>query len=92
MATARGLFGQHLGEQPGRRSGGHHLCGGKWGAAPVLTVAQLAELGVNVSAFTAFNTLHDGETFTRIEHYIPDASSRFDFASQRLNMRIPQAR
>ncbi|MDO7785495.1 FimD/PapC N-terminal domain-containing protein, partial [Escherichia coli] len=32
---------------------------------PVLTVAQLAELGVNVSAFTAFNTLHDGETFTR---------------------------
>ncbi|VEC81586.1 P pilus assembly protein, porin PapC [Raoultella ornithinolytica] len=58
---------------------------------PVLTVAQLAELGVNVSAFTAFNTLHDGETFTRIEHYIPDASSRFDFASQRLNMRIPQA-
>jgi outer membrane usher protein len=48
---------------------------------PVLTVAQLAELGVNVSAFTAFNTLHDGETFTRIEHYIPDASSRFDFAT-----------
>lgn len=58
---------------------------------PQLTPAQLAEYGVNVSAFPAFNTLHDGERFTRIEHYIPDASSRFDFATQRLNLSIPQA-
>ncbi|ROS22885.1 outer membrane usher protein [Raoultella terrigena] len=58
---------------------------------PVLTAAQLAEFGVNVSAFSSFNTLRDGETFTRIERYIPDASSRFDFASQRLNLSIPQA-
>lgn len=56
-----------------------------------LTPAQLAEYGVNVSAFPAFNTLHEGETFTRIERYIPDASSRFDFATQRLNLSIPQA-
>lgn len=58
---------------------------------PVLTVAQLTDFGVNVSAFSAFNTLHEGETFTRIEHYIPDASSHFDFATQRLNISIPQA-
>lgn len=58
---------------------------------PVLTVAQLAEYGVNVSAFPAFNPLHEGETFTRIERYLPDASSRFDFATQRLNLSIPQA-
>ena len=58
---------------------------------PQLTPAQLAEYGINVSAFPAFNTLHEGEPFTRIERYIPDASSRFDFATQRLNLSIPQA-
>lgn len=58
---------------------------------PQLTPAQLAEYGVNVSAFPAFNTLHEGEPFTRIERYIPDASSRFDFATQRLYLSIPQA-
>ncbi len=58
---------------------------------PQLTPAQLAEYGVNVSAFPAFNSLHEGEPFTRIERYIPDASSRFDFATQRLNLSIPQA-
>lgn len=57
---------------------------------PQLTPAQLAEYGVNVSAFPAFNTLHEGEPFTRIERYIPDASSRFDFATQRLYLSIPQ--
>lgn len=35
--------------------------------------------GVNVSAFPAFQALHEGETFTRIEKFIPDASSRFSF-------------
>jgi hypothetical protein len=31
------------------------------------------------------------ETFTRIEKFIPDASSRFTFANQRLTLSIPQA-
>jgi outer membrane usher protein len=31
--------------------------------APQLTPAQLAEYGVNVSAFPAFNTLHEGELY-----------------------------
>ncbi|WP_408639700.1 fimbria/pilus outer membrane usher protein [Dryocola boscaweniae] len=58
---------------------------------PVLTPAQLAEFGVNVSAFSSFNQLHEGESFTRIERYIPDASSKFDFIGQRLVLSIPQA-
>ena len=58
---------------------------------PVLTPGQLADYGVNVSAFPAFQTLHEGETFTRIEKFIPDASSRFTFANQRLTLSIPQA-
>ncbi|MCS5873033.1 FimD/PapC N-terminal domain-containing protein [Klebsiella pneumoniae subsp. pneumoniae] len=57
----------------------------------VLTPGQLAEYGVNVSAFPAFQALHEGETFTRIEKFIPDASSRFSFANQRLTLSIPQA-
>ncbi|WP_087607147.1 fimbria/pilus outer membrane usher protein [Klebsiella pneumoniae] len=58
---------------------------------PVLTPGQLAEYGVNVSAFPAFQALHEGETFNRIEKFIPDASSRFSFANQRLTLSIPQA-
>lgn len=58
---------------------------------PVLTEAQLAEYGVNVSAFAAFKQLHDGETFTQVGRYIPDAASKFDFGEQRLNLSIPQA-
>lgn len=58
---------------------------------PVLTTAQLAEYGVNVSAFAAFEPLKEGETFTRIERYIPNARSRFDFSTQRLDLSIPQA-
>lgn len=48
--------------------------------------------GVNVSAFPAFQALHEGETFTRIEKFIPDASSRFSFANQRLTLSIPRRR
>lgn len=58
---------------------------------PRLTPAQLAEYGVNISAFPTFNTLHEGETLTHIERFIPDASSQFDFVEQRLNLSIPQA-
>ena len=58
---------------------------------PQLTPAQLAEYGVNVSASSAFPSLHEGQAFTHIERYIPDASNRFDFADQRLILSIPQA-
>ena len=40
----------------------------------------------------ALSGLHrPDETLTHIERFIPDASSHFDFASQRLNLSIPQA-
>ncbi|MFH0473458.1 fimbria/pilus outer membrane usher protein [Kluyvera ascorbata] len=58
---------------------------------PRLTVAKLAEFGVNVSAFAGFKPLHDGDTLTHIERFIPDARSQFDFTAQRLNLSIPQA-
>lgn len=58
---------------------------------PVLTAAQLAEYGVNVSAFSRFNALSEGESFTRIERFIPDASSKLEFTGQRLILSIPQA-
>lgn len=58
---------------------------------PLLTPAQLAEYGVNVSAFSAFDSLHEGETFSLIGKFIPDASSTFDFTEQRLKLSIPQA-
>ena len=61
------------------------------GSCAVLTPGQLAEYGVNVSAFPAFQALHEGETFNRIEKFIPDASSRFSFA-QRLTLSIPRRR
>lgn len=47
-------------------------------------------MALTLAAFPAFNTLHDGERFTRIERYIPDASSRL-ISLQRLNLSIPQA-
>ena len=58
---------------------------------PRLTVAKLAEFGVNVSALAGFKPLHDGDTLTHIERFIPDARSQFDFTAQRLNLSIPQA-
>ncbi|WP_410725622.1 fimbria/pilus outer membrane usher protein [Citrobacter portucalensis] len=57
---------------------------------PLLTPAKLAEYGVNVSTYPAFAKFREGETFTDIGHFIPDASSTFDFANQQLNLSIPQ--
>lgn len=58
---------------------------------PVFTPEQLADYGVNISAFPAFEQLREGETITRIGRFIPDASSKFTFAQQRLDLSIPQA-
>jgi outer membrane usher protein len=58
---------------------------------PVLTVQYLASLGVNTSAFSAFSRLHDGESFSQLDKYISDATSKFDFTGQRLDFSIPQA-
>ncbi|MEZ3501208.1 fimbrial biogenesis outer membrane usher protein [Pantoea sp. KPR_PJ] len=63
---------------------------GRHGLVPLLTVAQLAEMGVNVHAFSAFDRLKDGETVQELGDFIPNASTRFDFSQQQLNISIPQ--
>ena len=63
---------------------------GRKGLVPLLTVRQLAEMGVNVRAFAAFDHLKEGETLQELSNYIPDASTRFDFSQQQLFISIPQ--
>ncbi|WP_244202375.1 fimbria/pilus outer membrane usher protein [Buttiauxella warmboldiae] len=58
---------------------------------PLVDVKYLRALGVNTAAFSSFDTLRDGESFSDLGKYIPDASSQFDFATQRLDFSIPQA-
>ncbi|WP_061708768.1 fimbria/pilus outer membrane usher protein [Pseudenterobacter timonensis] len=58
---------------------------------PVLDVACLSRLGVNTDALPAFNTLHEGERFSDPGKYIPDATVKYDFATSRLDLSIPQA-
>ena len=63
---------------------------GRNGLVPLLTVRQLAEMGVNVRAFSAFDRLKEGETIQELGDFIPDASTRFDFSQQQLTISIPQ--
>lgn len=58
---------------------------------PVLTEKYLRALGVNTPAFSTFKSLHEGESFTQLGKYIPDGFSKFDFATQRLDISVPQA-
>lgn len=59
--------------------------------SPVLNLSYLNALGVNTAAFSAFDALREGDTFTDIGKYIPDASVSFDFNHHRLDFSIPQA-
>ncbi|MGZ7458351.1 fimbria/pilus outer membrane usher protein [Pseudomonas sp. Ma2-10] len=58
---------------------------------PELTPLQLQEMGVKLDAFPTLQQLPASQTITRLQDYIPDASSRFDFSQQRLELSIPQA-
>lgn len=58
---------------------------------PELTAQQLKDMGVNVGAFPTLEQLPAAQLITRLQDYIPDASSRFNFAEQRLDISIPQA-
>lgn len=58
---------------------------------PVFTVAYLQRLGVNTAALSSFDALHEGESFSDLGKYIPDASAKFDFTAHRLDISIPQA-
>jgi outer membrane usher protein len=58
---------------------------------PELTPDQLKDIGVKLEAFPALQQLPATQTITRLQDYIPDASSRLDFGEQRLDLSIPQA-
>lgn len=58
---------------------------------PQFTPAELAELGVNVPALPRLRGLPPGVPVAPLADYIPDASTAFDFARQRLSLSVPQA-
>lgn len=58
---------------------------------PELTPQQLQDMGVKLEAFPALQQLPISQTITNLQDYIPDASSRFNFNQQRLELSIPQA-
>ncbi len=59
--------------------------------SPQLTVGDLKNLGVNFSDFPALTELSAEDIINDIREYIPQASTTFDFYSQRLDVSIPQA-
>lgn len=58
---------------------------------PELTPAELKAMGVKTEAFPALSQRAQNEPFIRIGDFLPDASTRFDFSTQRLDISIPQA-
>lgn len=58
---------------------------------PELTVSDLQRYGVKIDAFAALKSLNAEHPIGEMSHYIPDASTQFDFNTQQLNISIPQA-
>lgn len=58
---------------------------------PEITPQQLQSMGVKLEAFPALEHLPISTKITRLDDYIPNASSRFNFSQQRLDISIPQA-
>ncbi|HJH19379.1 MAG TPA: fimbrial biogenesis outer membrane usher protein [Pseudomonas lactis] len=58
---------------------------------PEVTPQQLQEMGVKLDAFPTLEQLPASQSISRLNDYIPDASSRFTFAQQRVDISIPQA-
>lgn len=58
---------------------------------PDITPQQLQEMGVKLDAFPTLQQLPASQAISRLQDYIPDASSRFDFSRQRVDISIPQA-
>jgi len=63
---------------------------GRAGLVPQFTVADLAALGVNVAAFSAFSGLKEGEYIEQLGDFIPNASAHFDFSRLQLKISVPQ--
>ncbi|NCE83780.1 fimbria/pilus outer membrane usher protein [Pseudomonas sp. Q1] len=58
---------------------------------PEISVQQLQDMGVKLEAFPSLQQLPDTQMITDLHHYIPQASSQFNFSQQRLDISIPQA-
>jgi outer membrane usher protein len=58
---------------------------------PQLTVKELTEMGINTAAFPSLTALGEEEIVTDLGVYIPEATSKFDFGRQRLDLLVPQA-
>ncbi|MBB1585007.1 fimbria/pilus outer membrane usher protein [Serratia sp. OS31] len=58
---------------------------------PQLTPAQLDEWGVKLAAAPALQGVDKGKVITDLPLYIPQATTRFDFSLQRLELTVPQA-
>ncbi len=59
--------------------------------SPKLKIRQLKDMGVKIDAFPLLRDLTLETELTDLGHYIPSASSSFDFKRQRLEISIPQA-
>ena len=57
---------------------------------PELTVGQLGAMGVKIEAIPNLQHLPPETTLTDLGQYIPDATSRLNFAAQRLDLSVPQ--
>lgn len=102
-STDLSYFSRQGGQQPGTYRASIYLDGQKVDTRdvefisvdhhlePVLTVTYLNSIGVNTGAFSTFSALHEGDSFTCLGKYIPDAFSKYDFSLQRLDISIPQA-
>ncbi|WP_455853249.1 fimbria/pilus outer membrane usher protein [Pantoea endophytica] len=58
---------------------------------PQLTVKDLGEMGVNIAAFPALMALGEAGIVSDLGRYIPEATAKFDFSQQRLDILVPQA-
>jgi outer membrane usher protein len=58
---------------------------------PQLTVQELNDMGIHTQAFASLTTLDAQAIVTHPGKYIPEATTQFDFAKQRLDIGVPQA-
>lgn len=67
------------------------VAGGDGKLRPVLTPGQLANWGVKLASLPSFQGVAPDTPIDNLEKYIPQATTRFDFSRQRLEVTVPQA-
>lgn len=58
---------------------------------PQFSVLDLKNMGVNTAALPLFKPLAEETVISDLGAYVPEATSRFDFGQQRLDLLVPQA-